>query len=263
VTPHLEEGIVPIHDSEVDIMSFDEQQQRDPLADGLSADIRSALDPFPPIPEVPPFQPETWPLADHPAPRLEDVTATEVFATSFERRVVHLTGRLDSFTAGQVVALLISLDAESARSVQLVINSPGGPALDVLPVIDAIEMMQSPVDCLCIGEAVGTAALVLASGSGLRRCSPNARISLRLSSQESFTGSVTELESFAAEARQAIDQIQRAFVRVTHMPEATVAIELDSGVLIDAARAVELGIVDAVARPHDHQLDRVVGYQRR
>jgi ATP-dependent Clp protease, protease subunit len=243
-------------------MSIDEPQQRDPSRVRPPGEIRSAMDPFPPIPEVPPFQPETWPLADLPVPRLEDVTATEVLAASFERRVVHLTGRLDSFTAGQVVALLISLDAESARAVQLVINSPGGPALDVRPVIDAIEMMQSPVDCLCIGEASGTAALVLASGSGLRRCSPNARISLRLSSQESFTGSAAELESFAADVRRAIDQIQKAFVR-THVPEATVATELEGGALIDAARAVELGIVDAVAKPHDHQLDRVVGYQRR
>lgn len=244
-------------------MSPDEQQQRDALDDRRSAQIRAAMDPFPPLPDVPPFSPEPWPLADRPSPRLEDVTATHVLATPFERRVVHLTGRLDSSTAGQVVASLISLDADSARAIQLVINSPGGPALDVLAVTDAIEVMQSPVDCLCIGEAIGTAALVLVSGSGVRRCSPNARISLRLSSHESFTGSATDLESFAAEVRHAIDQIRKAFVRTTHLPEATVATELQSGTLIDTARAIELGIVNAVARPHDHQTDRVVGYQRR
>ena len=52
-------------------MSIEELQQRDPSDDRPAAEIRAAMDPFPPIPEVPPFPPEPWPLADRPAPGLK------------------------------------------------------------------------------------------------------------------------------------------------------------------------------------------------
>ena len=68
----------------------------------------------------------------------------------------------------------MALDAESAAPIELVINSPGGPVDAGLSVIDTLDLLRAPVAALCLGQAGGTAAAVLACVRSTRRATPTA-----------------------------------------------------------------------------------------
>ena len=60
----------------------------------------------------------------------------------------------------------MALDGRSADPVEVIVNSEGGPLADVLAVVDVLGSMRARVDTTCLGRAKGTAAIVLACGTG-------------------------------------------------------------------------------------------------
>ena len=128
---------------------------------------------YPPVPLVP--------VPGERAPSGPGTFESSVYADLLERRIVFLRDRLDHETATLVTAQLMALDADDTEStITLVVNSGGGPADAVVGVLDTIDMLRCPVDTSCVGRAEGTAALVVAAGSGRRRCGPGATFRLRL-----------------------------------------------------------------------------------
>ena len=77
-------------------------------------------------------------------------------------------GPLDGELVNGVAAELMALDGRSADDVELVINSDGGPPADVVVLLDVIGAMRAPVVTTCMGRAKGTAAVLLACGTGRR-----------------------------------------------------------------------------------------------
>jgi ATP-dependent Clp protease protease subunit len=129
--------------------------------------------PFPPYREIPERKdPVLVPLVYEPVGR-------DPVRRLYERRVVMLGSALDASTATDVSAELMSLDGRSGQEIELLINSPGGPVDEVFAILDVTDLLRAKVTTTCFGRAFGTAAIVLAAGTGSRRATPNASISLR------------------------------------------------------------------------------------
>ncbi len=168
------------------------------------------------------------------------------FDALYERRSVWLRGPLDDGAANRLAAELLTLDAQSEAPIELIINSPGGAVPSGLSVIDVLGLLRAPVTTLCLGEAAGTAAAVLACGTATRRAAPTARITLRLG--------VTQLEGSASRLRQEADQLlelrDRLALRLaaaTGQLPALVAFDLDQGGFLTAETALSYGLIDEVA----------------
>lgn len=175
---------------------------------------------------------------------LADETARHLF----ERRTVMLTGPLDGEVATAVAALLMALDAEGDDPVSLLVNSPGGPVDAGVAVVDVLDLLGAPVESTCIGQAVGTAAVVVACATpGRRRAAPNARLSLRLA-EGSLEGPAGRLEREAADLLAVRDRLVDRLVAATGRPRDEVAQATDRGSLLSAEEAVAAGLVDEVAR---------------
>jgi ATP-dependent Clp protease protease subunit len=189
-------------------------------------------------PDVPPAE------GPPPEPRPDDHDAT--FARLFARRSVWLRSALDHEASSRLTAELLALDAESHQPIELIINSAGGSVDAALAVVDALDFVQAPVATLCIGQALGTAAAVLACGRSGRRATPTARLSLRLGSSE-LAGSASELHG---QAQQLLEQRDRLALRLAaatgHLP-ALIVIDLDDGGFMTAEQAVGYGLIDEVA----------------
>lgn len=202
------------------------------------------------MPEVPPFivpqpapPPSAPPLVVAPswtAPR------NEAYDRLYERRVVFARGCLDDATATDLCAELMALDGVSEQPVTLLVNSPGGPAGAVLPVLDTIGLLRAPVDTTCIGQAVGTAAVLLASGSGTRRAGPRARISLRLAAEEPLTGTATEVSRALEVWLWQRDQLVSVLATRSGAPADELRRQLDDGADLDPPAALALGLLDAL-----------------
>src|SRR5690349_20526248 len=91
-------------------------------------------------------------------------------------RIVFVGTPIDGFIAKNVIAQLLMLAKESPESIRLYVNSPGGYVSDSLAIYDAIRQSRVNVSTVCIGQASGMAALLVAAGArGQRVCLPTAR----------------------------------------------------------------------------------------
>jgi ATP-dependent Clp protease protease subunit len=162
------------------------------------------------------------------------------------RRIV-ATGPLDAEATVRLAAELMELDGRSAEGVELVVNSDGGRLGDVLGVLDVIGSMRAPVGTTCMGRAHGTAAVLLACGTGARRAGPHATISLRCTEPEHLEGPPGTLRRQLEDLERVRDQVVAALARVTRRAPDELAGQLDDGPLMDPAAAAELGIIDRLA----------------
>jgi ATP-dependent Clp protease, protease subunit len=191
---------------------------------------------YPPVPQVP-IPGERSAPGDF---------ASTVFTELLERRIVFVRDRLDHDTATLLTAQLMTLDAADTTPVTLVVNSRGGPADAAVGVLDTIDLLGCAVDTSCVGRAEGTAAVLVAAGTGRRRCGPGATFRLRLPDLEA-AGPADRLRREVEDATR----VQRAMVdrlaAITGQSRALVARDVERGRLLTADEAVAYGLVDEVS----------------
>ena len=159
-----------------------------------------------------------------------------------------LRDRLDHDAAMLVTAQLMMLDADdSGADVTLVVNSGGGPADAAVGVLDTMDLLRCRVDTSCVGRAEGTAAVVVAAGSGRRRCGPGATFRLRFPDIEA-TGPASRLRQEVESATQLHRALVDRLVAITGQSRALVARDVERGRLLTADEAVAYGLVDEVSR---------------
>ncbi len=85
-------------------------------------------------------------------------------------RVVILGREIDERVAQAVVEQLVALASEDAeKDVTLYVSSPGGSVTATLAIFDTMTALGPPVATFCLGQATGTALLLLAAGCVGRR----------------------------------------------------------------------------------------------
>jgi len=193
---------------------------------------------YPPVPQVP--------IPGEPAAGrgFESTIYTELL----ERRIVFVRDRLDHDTATLVTAQLMTLDAEDTSPVTLVVNSGGGPVDAVAGILDTIDLVRCPVDTSCVGRAVGTAAVVVAAGTGRRRCGRRATFRLRLPDLEA-AGPADRLRRDVETATRVQRELVDRLAAITGQSRALVARDVERGRLLTADEAVTYGLVDEVSAP--------------
>ncbi len=201
--------------------------------------------------EVPyPFPPDRHPVPGPapapPAVPLVDRPDPDPLRALHERRTVMVSGVLDAPRITSLCAELMALDGTSARPVELLVSSPGGPLDAVSAVLDVMAVMRAPVDATCLGEAGGTAAVVLACATGRRRAGPHSRVSLRCRHVEDVSGSSDDVARRVAELDAVRRRVREALVAATALSDDEAAAELEQGAVHDADAARRLGIVDEV-----------------
>lgn len=170
----------------------------------------------------------------------------EAYDRLYERRVVFARGPLDDQAGTDLCAELMALDGVSSDPVTLLVNSPGGPIGAVLPVVDTLGLLRAPVATTCIGQAVGTAAVLLAAGTGTRRAGPRSRISLRLGAEEGLHGTAAEVGRAMESWLWQRDQLVAVLVGRTGAPEDELRRQLDAGADLDPPAALALGLLDTL-----------------
>ena len=193
---------------------------------------------YPPVPQVP--------IPGEPAAGrgFESTIYTELL----ERRIVFVRDRLDHDTATLVTAQLMTLDAEDTSPVTLVVNSGGGPVDAVAGILDTIDLVRCPVDTSCVGRAEGTAAVVVAAGTGRRRCGRGATFRLRLPDLEA-AGPADRLRRDVETATRVQRELVDRLAAITGQSRALVARDVERGRLLTADEALTYGLVDEVSTP--------------
>ncbi|MFE7130200.1 ATP-dependent Clp protease proteolytic subunit [Streptomyces sp. NPDC057638] len=194
------------------------------------------------------------PAARHVLPEFTERTSQGVrtldpYSKLLAERIVMLGTAVDDTAANDVIAQLLYLEyAQPDRHLSLYVNSPGGSLQAMTAIYDTIQLIRCDVETVCLGQAAGEAALLIAAGTpGMRMALPGARIILRQPALgEPVDGQPSDLEVQAAELLRLRAQLAGLLARHTGRTAERVADDLERDRFLTAGAALEYGLVDQV-----------------
>jgi ATP-dependent Clp protease protease subunit len=166
----------------------------------------------------------------------------------FESRIVFLKGPLEDDIADNLVAQLLALDAESHDDITLYINSPGGIITGMFALYDAVHLIGSKVNTRCFGLAASAGAFLLATGTGTRSATANARIMIH-QPLGGARGTARDIEIQAKNIVWMRERINEILAARTGKSLDQIALDTDRDNWMTAEEAVAYGLIDEVVRP--------------
>ena len=104
----------------------------------------------------------------------------DVYQKLANDRILFICNTLTDEMATDIVATILLKDAEDPdRKITLFINSEGGNIRNAFMIYDTMQMVSSPIETVCIGEACDEAAIILMGGTkGMRLATKNSVITV-------------------------------------------------------------------------------------
>lgn len=155
-----------------------------------------------------------------------------------------------------IIAQLLYLQFEDReKPIYMYINSTGtswygGEAIgfetEAFAICDTINYIQPPVHTICIGQAMGTAAMILSAGAkGYRASLPHATIILH-QPRQGARGQATDIQIRAKEVLANKQMMIEIFARNTGQSLDRIAKDTDRMLYMTPQQAKEYGLIDKV-----------------
>ena len=155
-----------------------------------------------------------------------------------------------------IIAQLLYLQFEDReKPIYMYINSTGtswyggesiGFETEAFAICDTLNYIEPPVNTICIGQAMGTAAMILSSGTkGCRASLPNATIILN-QPRQGAQGQATDIQIRAKEVLENKQSMLGILSRNTGQPVEKIAKDSDRMFYLSPQEAKEYGLIDRV-----------------
>lgn len=174
--------------------------------------------------------------------RVEDLAANALF----RRRAVFLRGPIQGEVAGHVAAQLLALDGWSSEPITVYIDSPGGDISGLFTIHDTMQMVGAPVHTRCLGMAASAAAVILATGTGTRSATANARIMLHQPHGGVAQGQAKDIEIAAREFLFLKRRLEEILAERTGQPLERIRQDTDRDFWMSAEEARAYGVIDEI-----------------
>ena len=173
--------------------------------------------------------------------------AYDIYSRLLKDRVIFIVGGIEDQVANLVVAQLLFLESENPdKDVHLYINSPGGIVTAGLSIYDTMQYIKPDVTTTCVGQAASMGSLLLAGGTkGKRYSLPHSRIMIHQPSG-GFQGQASDIHIHAQEILNLRKRLNSILAKHTGQTEERIERDSDRDNFMDAAAAVEYGLVDTV-----------------
>ena len=156
-------------------------------------------------------------------------------------RTILVTANINEDTAKQVAARLLYLNAvDPHRPIDLYLSTQGGWIDSAFTIIDAMNLIQSPVNTWAIGGCYSAGALILAAGTGRRFATPNAVLMIHASLDEDSK------RPYSYE-RLALDRYERVWRDHADLPEEWFPMVGDEEYYLSPEQALQFKLIDEIA----------------
>ncbi len=175
--------------------------------------------------------------------------AYDIYSRLLKDRIVFLGGPVDDDSANLIIAQMLFLANEDAKSdIHFYINSPGGSVTSGLGIVDTMNFIQPDVSTYIIGQAASMGSLLASAGArGKRFCLPNAR---NLMHQPLIggvlEGQATDLEIEAREMLRLRDRLYRIYADATGQDVKKIEADCDRNKWLDDQEMLDYGLIDRV-----------------
>lgn len=177
----------------------------------------------------------------------------DVYSHLLAERIVYLGTELDDGVANSLIAQILHLESESPdQEINLYINSPGGSMPAMFAVYDTMQFVRSPIATTCVGQAIATAAILLAAGApGRRSVLPHSRMLLHQPSG-SGQGAIPDLILQADEVVRLRAAAEQVLAEHTGQTTDELRLDTDRDRIFTAAAAVDYGLADQIVTRRLH-----------
>ncbi len=177
--------------------------------------------------------------------------AFDIYSRLLRERIIFLGTGIDDAVADAIVAQLLFLEAEDPeKDIQIYVNSPGGSVTAGLAIYDTMQQVAPDVVTICYGLAASMGAFLLAAGAhGKRFALPSARIMIH-QPLGGAQGQAVDIEIQAREILFLKETLNGLLAEHTGQPLEKIAEDTDRDYFLSPPEAVEYGLIDRVADPH-------------
>ncbi len=184
-----------------------------------------------------------------------------IYTRLSQERIIFLNQPLSTGLANSLVSSLLYLDSEDpGKPISLYINSVGDPVdagqanetagmMSIaagLAVFDTMQHIKSEIVTICLGQAIGMAALILSSGTKGKRASlPHSMIALS-QFRSAMRGQATDVQVNADEVLSKKALILEILSKNTGQPIEKLAKDTDRMFYMTPTEAKEYGLIDIV-----------------
>ena len=175
--------------------------------------------------------------------------AYDIYSRLLRDRIIFLGGPVDDDTANLIVAQMLFLSNEDAKSdIHFYINSPGGSVTAGLAIYDTMRFLRCDVSTYCIGLAASMGALLLLGGTESKRfILPNSSVLLHQPLiRGQITGPATDLQIEAEEMLRVRGRLYAIIAEHTGKELAVVEKDCDRNYWMNAQESVEYKVADKV-----------------
>lgn len=165
-----------------------------------------------------------------------------------EKRMVFLWGGVDDDSAKHVIDRLFYLDADKpGEEINFFINSPGGYVTSGMAVYDAMQMIQSPVNTICMGLAASMGSILLSGGQkGKRAIFKHGRVMIHQPSLGGFQGTASDIEIQSKEILKTKELSAHILADNCGQTFEKVMKDFNRDHWLNAKDSIEYGIVDKI-----------------
>lgn len=168
------------------------------------------------------------------------------------RRIIYISGEIDSVMAHRVIMALQVLDAESGP-MRIILNSMGGDEQCGYAIYDAITTCKNTATVDVYGQCLSIATVILQAGS-VRRISVNSEFMMHHGTVPAMGGDDDDVEQdkvvkLAEELKAGNKKYYRVLAEKSKQTEDSLHKWCKQERYFTATEAVELGFADAVIRP--------------
>jgi ATP-dependent Clp protease, protease subunit len=171
----------------------------------------------------------------------------DVYSHLLSERIIYLGTAIDAGVANALIAQMLHLAADKPdQEIELYINCEGGDMSAMLAIYDTMQFIRTPIATVCVGQAIGVGAVLLAAGAaGKRAILPHARVVLHQPAGRG-QGTIPDLILQADELVRVRSQLEAILASHTGQSVEQLRHDTDRDHVLTAEAAREYGVVDQV-----------------
>ncbi|MQM32766.1 MAG: ATP-dependent Clp protease proteolytic subunit [Candidatus Accumulibacter phosphatis] len=176
--------------------------------------------------------------------------AYDIYSLLLKERIIFLGTAIDDQVANVTVAQLLYLSKEDPeRPIQMYINSPGGQIYAGLAIYDTMQMIPNKISTVAVGVTASFGTVLLTAGTkGQRYALPHATIHMH-QPLGGAQGQASDIEIQAREILRLKSRLNEIMSNATGKSLDVIQHDTERDFYLDAAQAVEYGLVDQVLVP--------------
>lgn len=167
----------------------------------------------------------------------------------YRQRMVFLRGPIQETAADDLIASLLALEADGDEDVTMVIDCPGGDTYGMFAIHDAVQSLRPRVHTRAIGMAASAGGFLLATATGRRTATTNARILLHQPWGGIPRSTAIDLRTQAEQFRLTRHRMEQLLAERTGRTAEEVHADIDRDLWMSAEEAVAYGVIDEVVGP--------------